>query len=189
VSDRPRVAISSCLLGEAVRWDAGHKRHDDLIASLGPRVEWVPVCPEVEAGFGAPREAMQLVRGGLGGVALVTRDTARDVTALMRQYSARRIEELAAADLDGYIFKADSPSCGFEGVRIVGRPGEAEARGPGLFAQALMARLPRLAVEDERRLSSPAERERFLERAAAHHRERTRAATARRGAHPDRISS
>jgi uncharacterized protein YbbK (DUF523 family) len=173
VSDRPRIAISSCLLGECVRWDAGHKRHDALIESIGPKVDWVPVCPEVEAGFGTPRETMQLVRSGAG-VALMTTDTARDVTEPMRQYAARRIEELAAADLNGYIFKADSPSCGIEGVRIVGRPGEAEASTRGLFAEALIARLPRLPVEDERRLSSPAALERFLNRVVAHQRGRTR---------------
>jgi FdhD protein len=176
VSDRPRVAISSCLLGECVRWDAGHKRHDDLIESLGSTVDWVPVCPEVEAGFGTPREAMQLVRTGAGGVALMTADTARDVTDAMRQFAARRIGELAVADLNGYIFKADSPSCGIEGVRIVGRPGETEASTRGLFAEALMARLPRLPVEDERRLSSSRSRERFLDRVFAHHRGRTRPA-------------
>src|SRR5579864_8921084 len=134
VSDRPRVAISSCLLGECVRWDAGHKRHDDLIESIGPKVDWVPVCPEVEAGFGSPREAMQLVRRGSGGVALMTTGSRRDVTDVMRQYAARRIEELAAADLNGYVFKADSPSCGIEGVRMVDTPDEAVAGARGLFA-------------------------------------------------------
>jgi FdhD protein len=174
VSDRPRVAISSCLLGERVRWDAGHKRDDSLIRSLGPLVDWVPVCPEVEAGFGAPRESMQLVRNERGGVALVTTGTARDITSVMRRYAARRIDELAEANLDGYIFKADSPSCGIEGVPVVGAPGEAEASGLGLFAEALMARLPQLPIDDERRLSAPAARERFLARVVAHHRARFR---------------
>jgi len=72
VSDRPRLGISACLLGQPVRYNAGHKRDDWLVDVLGPLVEWVAVCPEVEAGFGTPRETMQLVGKGSAGVALLT---------------------------------------------------------------------------------------------------------------------
>ena len=80
MSDRPRVGISACLLGQPVRFDAGHKRDAWLVDTLGPQVEWVAVCPEVEAGFGAPRETMRLTSLPGGGIALMTTDTARDVT-------------------------------------------------------------------------------------------------------------
>ena len=59
-----RVGISSCLLGEAVRFDGGHKRDPFLTETFGRFVEWVPVCPEVECGLGTPRESMRLVRVG-----------------------------------------------------------------------------------------------------------------------------
>src|SRR5207247_8443192 len=80
VSDRPRIGISACLLGEPVRYDAGHKRDAWIVEVLGPMGEWVPVCPEVEAGFGTPRETMRLVRTNEGGIALMSTGDARDVT-------------------------------------------------------------------------------------------------------------
>src|SRR5438093_2695607 len=117
VSDRPRIGISACLLGEPVRYDAGHKRDAWIVEVLGPTVEWVPVCPEVEAGFGTPREAMNLVRTE-GGVRLITVDTQRDVTERLDTFSRRRVSELAFEDLSGYVLKKDSPSCGLEGVKV-----------------------------------------------------------------------
>jgi len=158
------VGISACLLGEPVRYDGRHKRDAWLVDVLGPQVEWVPVCPEVEAGFGTPREKMELVEDGKGGVALITTETRRDVTGIMRRYVDSRVDELALADLDGYVLKADSPSCGLG--------------GPGLFAAALTARLPELPVADERQLGDARARETFAINVLAHHRARTRAADA-----------
>ena len=162
-----------------MRYNAGHKRDDWLVDVLGPLVEWVAVCPEVEAGFGTPRETMQLVGNGSGGVALLTTETARDVTSTMRRFTDRRIDELAGANLDGYVFKADSPSCGVDGVPLsVLEPMSADraageaSTGSGLFAAALMSRLPHLPVADEQRLADPDARERFVERVFAHHRAR-----------------
>jgi uncharacterized protein YbbK (DUF523 family) len=179
VSDRPRLGVSACLLGEPVRYNAGHKRDDWLVDVLGPLVEWVAVCPEVEAGFGTPRETMQLVRKGEEGIALLTTETARDVTATMRRFADRRIEELALASLDGYVFKADSPSCGVDGVPLstsepisAGLAADDVTTGSGLFAAALMSRLPDLPIADERRLADPDARQRFVERVFAHHRAR-----------------
>jgi FdhD protein len=159
VGDRPRVGISACLLGEPVRYDGRHKRDAWLVDVFGPQVEWVPVCPEVEAGFGTPRETMHLVDDGKGGLALMTTDTKRDLTDTMQRYAGERVDELARAELDGYVLKADSPSCGLE--------------GPGLFAAALIARLPGLPVADERQMSDARERETFAGRVRSHHRART----------------
>ncbi len=179
MSDRPRIGISACLLGEPVRYDAGHKRDAWIVDVLGPTVEWVPVCPEVEAGFGTPRETMRLVRTDGGGIALVTTGTARDVTQTMRRYADRRVDELAHGNLDGYVLKADSPSCGVDGVRVSWETinagtGEAAEQdlltGRGLFAEALLARLPHLPVADERELADPEGRRQFVERVFAHHR-------------------
>jgi len=155
VVDRPRIGISACLLGEPVRYDGAHKRDAWLVEVLGPQVEWVAVCPEVEAGFGTPREPVQLERDADGAIAMMTVRTRCDVTETMQRYTSRRVAELADEHLDGYVFKADSPSCD---------PGE------GLFARALIARLPGLPVIDERRLTDPAVRTAFVEDAFAHHR-------------------
>jgi uncharacterized protein YbbK (DUF523 family) len=183
VSDRPRLGVSACLLGEPVRYNAGHKRDDWIVDVLGPRVEWVAVCPEVEAGFGTPRETMQLVRNDAGQLALMTTETARDMTGTMQHFAARRVDELATANLDGYVFKADSPSCGIEGVPVVAEGTAAR----GLFAAALMVRLPHLPVADERQLADPEARRAFVERVFARYRAR-QAAGGRRRATLDRRS-
>jgi FdhD protein len=156
VRNRPRIGISSCLLGEPVRYNGGDKRDAWLVEVLGRDVEWVPVCPEVEAGFGTPREPMELVRADEGAV-LMTTAPRPDLTARLRQSSMRRVDELAALDLDGYVLKAGSPSCAIQ-FRSV---------GPGIFAEALMRRLPDLPVADEQQLLDPEARQRFIARVFA----------------------
>ena len=162
MGDRPRVGISACLLGEPVRYDGRHKRDAWLVDVLGPQVEWVSVCPEVEAGLGTPRETMERAHDASGRVALMTTETKRDVTDTLQRYADRRVEELARADLDGYVLKADSPSCGLE--------------GPGLFAAVLTARLPDLPIVDERQLADERARQCFADAVRAHHRARSVAA-------------
>jgi len=166
-----RVGISACLLGEEVRYDGGHKRDAVIIDTLGGLVEWVPVCPEVEAGFGTPREPMNLVRTE-GGVRVITVDTARDLTESFDAYAQKRVSELAFEDLSGYVLKKDSPSCGFEGVKVYDAHGVPEPSGRGRFAAALMDRFPDLPVEDESRLSDPRLRQLFLERVLAYSRQK-----------------
>jgi uncharacterized protein YbgA (DUF1722 family)/uncharacterized protein YbbK (DUF523 family) len=163
-----RVGISACLLGEAVRYDGGDKRDDALLAALGPMVEWVPVCPEVELGMGTPREPVQLVRLG-SETRMVALGSGADWTERMRAYATRRADELAALDLDGFVLKSASPSCGLERVKVVA--GEVVTRsGRGLFAAALLARFPNLAVEEEGRLDDPPLRDNFVERVFAYRR-------------------
>ena len=130
-----RLGVSACLLGNEVRYDGGHKRNPFLTDLLGPFVEWVPICPEVEAGFGTPREAMRLVTDGAD-VRLVTVRTRRDVTGQLDQAVAARLRTLARLDLDGYVLKKDSPSCGLFRVKVYGPSGVGERSGRGLFADA-----------------------------------------------------
>jgi uncharacterized protein YbbK (DUF523 family) len=166
-----RIGVSSCLLGENVRYDGGHKLDAALVEAFGPFVEWVPVCPEVEAGLGVPREPIRLLRVG-SGIRLVGVGTATDYTDQITRWSARRVEALAREDLDGYILKKDSPSCGKERVQVYGRDDVPTANGRGIFAEALLARLPWLPVEEEGRLSDPLLRDHFLARVFAHRRRR-----------------
>src|SRR5437867_13293599 len=104
-----RIGISSCLLGETVRYDGGHKRNTFLVEILGPQVEWVPVCPEVELGLGVPREPLHLVCLE-GDFRMVFAGSGEDITGRMRQYARERVANLAAADLSGYVLKTNSPS-------------------------------------------------------------------------------
>ena len=165
-----RVGISACLLGQEVRFDGGHKLDAFLTEEFGRFVEWVPVCPEVEAGFGTPREAMHL-RRAKGELRLVTVKTDRDVTAPMEQLIRRRVPALAAEALSGYVLKKNSPSCGLERVKVYDRNGALSSeKGRGLFADALVSRFPLLPIEEEGRLSDPRLRENFVERVFAYSR-------------------
>jgi uncharacterized protein YbgA (DUF1722 family)/uncharacterized protein YbbK (DUF523 family) len=168
IERRVRVGISACLLGQRVRFDGGHKRDRFLTDTFGRFVEWVPVCPEVECGFGTPRRPMRLVRSG-GDVRLMTIETGVDLTPQMEAFADRRAAELASADLSGFVLKKDSPSCGFERVKVYGaRGGIPEKTGRGLFAAALVERFPHLPIEEEGRLADPKLRDNFVERVFAY---------------------
>jgi uncharacterized protein YbgA (DUF1722 family)/uncharacterized protein YbbK (DUF523 family) len=162
-----RVGISSCLLGEAVRFDGGHKQNAFLTGTLARFVEWVPVCPEVECGLGTPRESMRLARVD-GGVRLLTVRTGRDLTAPLETYARHRVEALATENLAGYVLKKDSPSCGLERVKVYDEHNVPSRSGRGLFAARLLERFPDLPVEEEGRLSDPRIRDNFVERVFAY---------------------
>lgn len=157
------LGVSRCLLGEAVRFDGGHKRDNFLTEVLGRYVEWVPICPEVEAGLGTPREAMRLV-GDSQHPRLVTIKSGIDQTRAVKRITANRIQELEELDLSGYVFKKDSPSCGMERVRIYNEQGMSGRNGVGLFARAFIEQFPLIPVEEEGRLCDPTLRENFIER-------------------------
>lgn len=167
--DSIRIGISACLLGREVRFDGGHKRDPFLTDTFGQFVEWVPVCPEVEAGFGTPRESMRLVTED-GRLRLVTVKTGIDLTATMEGYSRRRVDRLSQEQLCGYVLKKDSPSCGMERVKVYDANKVPSRSGHGLFASALQARFPLLPVEEEGRLSDPRLRDNFVERVFAYRR-------------------
>jgi len=129
----PRIGISACLLGEAVRFDGGHKRDRFLIESLGRFIEFVPVCPEAECGLGTPRESMRLVRGE-GGVRLITVRSRRDVTSQLDDFATERAAQLDPEDLCGFVLKKDSPSCGLHRVKVYDGDRAPKREGRGMFA-------------------------------------------------------
>lgn len=167
VRSRPRVGVSSCLLGEPVRFNGGHKRDRFLTGMLDRYVEWVPVCPEVEVGMGTPRETLRLVDAD-DGPRMVAPASGRDHTREMGAFSERRVRELDALGLAGYILKSKSPSCGLFQLPVYEGEEVRHRRGRGLFAAALVAGEPLLAIEEEGRLNNPAFRESFVERVFAH---------------------
>ena len=169
---RIRIGISACLLGAKVRFDGQHKRDAFLVDELGPLVEWVSVCPEVEVGMGVPRESVRLVRDpGGGGPRMVGLESGADWTARMRRFAAARVARLAREELSGFVLKSKSPSCGMERVKVYA---DADARTPlpdraaGLFAGALTRAFPNLPVEEEGRLEDARLRENFVERIFAY---------------------
>jgi uncharacterized protein YbgA (DUF1722 family)/uncharacterized protein YbbK (DUF523 family) len=168
--DRPiRLGVSSCLLGNAVRYDGGHKRDPFVADRLGSFVEWISVCPEVEVGMATPRPKLQLVREGEG-VRMLEIASGRDHTRAMQRYAARRARALRGLELCGYVLKQNSPSCGVTRVKVTGEKRAPRVESRGLFASRLMDTYPNLPVEDEGRLGDVKLRENFIERVFAYRR-------------------
>ena len=160
---RISLGISSCLLGNKVRYDGGHKKDPFLMDTLGRYVRYVPVCPEMECGMPAPREPMRL-EGEVGAPRLITHTSKRDLTDSMRRWGESRLAELESLGLCGYIFKTKSPSCGMARIKVFTTKDNPSPRGVGIWARMFMDRFPLLPVEDESRLHDPGLRENFIER-------------------------
>ncbi len=166
---RIRIGISSCLLGQSVRFDGGHKRNAFLSDVLSRYVEWVPVCPEVEMGLGVPRETLRLVDNGAG-VRLTGKRSGTDHSETMRGWIQNRSEQLADLGLCGFVFKRSSPSCGVQHVKVYRQDHLLHTNGTGLFAKAIVDRFEELPVEDEGRLNDPRLCENFISSVFAYNR-------------------
>ena len=164
-----RLGISTCLLGEKVRFDGGHKLDRFLTNTLGLYVEWVPVCPEVEMGLPTPRESMRLV-GGASAPRLVAPKSGTDYTEQMKAWACGRLDQLAEVKLHGFVFKKDSPSSGLFRVKVYNEHGMAERNGTGMFPREVMNRFPLLPLEEEGRLNGMGLRENFIEQVFAYYR-------------------
>lgn len=163
LSEKITIGISSCLLGEKVRFDGGHKLDHYLKDTLGAYVVWIPVCPEVETGFPVPREAMRLV-GDTSSPRLMTVRSGVDHTDRMLTWADGKLAVIEKLDLCGFIFKSRSPSSGMRGVKVYNFAGVPTHAGVGIFARLFMDRFPFMPVEDDGRLHDPALRENFIER-------------------------
>lgn len=158
-----KIGISSCLLGQKVRYDGGHKRCDYLLNIIKPYAELLPCCPEVEVGLSIPRPSLKLIGDKHHPRMVVVKDESQDITDKMLKFSQKRMKTFQ--DLDAYILKKDSPSCGMERVRVYQGKGLPPKMGQGLFAKTLVTHYPLLPVEEEGRLNDPMLRENFFERA------------------------
>ncbi len=164
-----RLGVSSCLLGEEVRYNGGHTLDRYLVGTLGRFVEWTPVCPEVEMGLPIPRESLRLV-GDPEAPRLVAPKSGRDYTEQMQTWARSRAEELAADRLHGFVFKKNSPSSGLFRVRVYDGDGMPRRVGRGMFPREITRRFPLLPVEEEGRLHDMGLRENFIERIFAYYR-------------------
>lgn len=162
MTDKIRLGISSCLLGEQVRYDGGHKLDRYLRDVLGAYVEYVPVCPEVEVGLPVPRDTLRLVEDAQQRVRLVFSRSGEDLTEKMESWAQQRIKQLETEQLDGFVFKSKSPSSGMERVKLYGKNAVPRKVGVGIFARCFMDHFPLLPVEEEGRLNDPRLRENFI---------------------------
>ena len=160
-----RLGISSCLLGQRVRYDGNHKRDSYINDTLGRYFEFVPVCPEVAIGLGVPRPPIRLVGSVAQPRAIGVDDPSLDVTEALAAYGRRQARALE--DISGYIFKSKSPSCGLERVKVYPRGQGVSRPGTGVYAAAFRDTQPLLPMEEEGRLTDAALRDNFLERVFA----------------------
>jgi uncharacterized protein YbgA (DUF1722 family)/uncharacterized protein YbbK (DUF523 family) len=161
--EKIRIGISTCLLGDNVRYNGGHALDRFLRDTVGKYVDYVPVCPEVECGFGIPRETFCLV-GNPKQPRLVTSLTGVDHTDRMKAWARKRVTELDNEDICGFIFKSNSPSSGMERVKVYDDKGVPRKIGVGVFARVFMEHFPLIPVEEDGRLHDPILRENFIDR-------------------------
>ena len=155
------LGISSCLVGEKVRFDGGHKQNRYLLDTLGQFFRFRPFCPEMAIGLGVPRETIGLVSIDGSIEAIGNKTATLNVTRELIQ--SGEDQRGWHSQIFGYIVKKDSPSCGMERVRVY--HGEQPQRsGVGLYTETLMRNFPALPVEEEGRLGDPVLRESFVKR-------------------------
>ena len=167
-STKPLVGISSCLLGQQVRFDGGHKKDGWITGPLSAFFDFLPVCPEVGIGLGVPRPTIHLVGDPERPRAVGSRDASLDVTEQLESFGIGQLPHLAG--LSGYILKSKSPSCGMARVPVTSAKGMPAKVGVGIYARVLMQRMPLLPVEEEGRLNDPVLRENFVTRVYVLHR-------------------
>ncbi|MEA3267330.1 MAG: DUF523 domain-containing protein [Candidatus Fermentibacteria bacterium] len=166
------MGVSSCLLGENVRYNGEIKLNTTVKFELGKAVCFVPVCPETESGMPVPREPMDLFQAD-GSIRMITLESRRDMTGVMEEWIEKKLSELVKLELCGFVFKARSPSCAVNSalLHVESRP---ERNGEGLFAKAFIERFPSLPVEEGEKLHDPVRRAVFLEKVYNIHRARHR---------------
>ena len=167
-AERPLIGISSCLMGQKVRYDGTAKRNSWLVEQFGRHVDYRPICPEMAIGMPTPRPPIRLVGTPQNTRVLGVEDSSVDVTEKLEDFALNTVGELH--EISGYVFMSKSPSCGMERVKLYNAKGHAEKKGVGAYARVLMASLPNLPCEEEGRLNDPVLRENFVNRVFAYRR-------------------
>lgn len=159
---KPRVVVSRCLGFDSCRYNGGIE-NNTFIDKLKEYVEFITVCPEVDSGFPIPRDTLRIVNIN-DNLELVKSKTGEVVTDKMHKFSDDFL--LNIADVDGFIFKNKSPSCGTKDAKIYSsiEKGASSKRGKGIFVTKVMDKFPNSIIEDEGRLTNFKIREHFLTR-------------------------
>ncbi|MEJ2061056.1 MAG: DUF523 domain-containing protein [Gammaproteobacteria bacterium] len=166
-SERPRIAVSACLLGEAVRYDGTDKRSAAVCENLGDDFDLVGICPEVGIGLGVPRPPIELVLEPNGVRVLGVEDRSLDVTESLRRY-ARQVPGLPG-EIAGYVFKARSPSCALCDASLHDHAGQVRGYRAGMYADEVVRLHPELPVADEKELEDDEARAAFETRVRDYH--------------------
>jgi len=169
MSDSLKIGVSSCLIGENVRYDGESVRNPLIADELSIYAKFVPICPETEIGLPTPRNPAHLVHEGKR-LHFREIETGRDHTASLLALAEKRVAELAKEKVSGFIFKSKSPSCGLYWLEVREDDKVIGVTGRGLFAKVITERLRGLPVEEDRRLKDPRLFENFMERVFAYNR-------------------
>jgi len=158
---RPVLGVSQCLLGERVRYDGASIPNSVVLDTLAAAFDLVAVCPEVEAGFAVPRPPVQL-SGDILQPRVTGRDQpALDITQRLVEYSQARLASLA--ELDGYVFKSRSPSCGLNSTPVYVNGVCVSETSRGVFARAVCQHYPQLPVIEDSELDSVDRLQEFID--------------------------
>ncbi|MEK9630112.1 MAG: DUF523 and DUF1722 domain-containing protein [Nitrospinota bacterium] len=170
MENKIKIGVSSCLVGEKVRWNGDHKQNHYVREILADYFEYVSVCPEMEVGMGVPRETVALY-GDLEKQQMISRKSQTDWTRPMQKYTKGKMTSLSRDGLCGFIFKSKSPSCGLGRVPIYTEFGSDKVRhGAGMFAGAFQGKFPLVPTEDEGRLNDSKIRENFIVKVFSYYR-------------------
>lgn len=163
-----QVGISSCLLGEEVRYNGGHKHSPLCTRDLSRYFEFISVCPEVSIGLGVPRKPIRLVGDPADPDVVGVDDITFNATQDLKDFANTKVKELD--QLCGYIFIKGSPSCGLFRVKVYNEKGfPQEEMGRGVYAKVVTDNYPLLPVEEAGRLQDAVLRENFITRVFAYH--------------------
>ncbi len=168
INKRIKIGVSSCLLGRNVRYDGGHRQNDLIMTELSESFELIGVCPELEAGFGVPREPVQLTLVE-NEIRVLGRESGKDCTEQLSSCIIELVASEQISSLSGFILKSKSPSCGGDRVKLFGTGDEYVRAGVGLFAKALSEKFPELPTIDEKQLADQLKCERFISQVVAYH--------------------
>lgn len=147
-----KIGVSACLLGMKYRYDGTSKLDQRIVDRLLGKVDFVPVCPEVECGLEIPRPAMRLERTP-GGTRLRVIATGGDETRRMEEWAGIKIEQLLRRGIGAFLFKARSPSCGVRNTSIFDSQGRCILKdADGIFVRMLRLKCPKMVIGSEDRL-------------------------------------
>jgi len=145
---KPIVVLSKCLEFEACRYN-GQVIPDGFVKKIEPYVDFKLVCPEVEIGLGVPRDPIRVISQGKE-KRLLQPVTGRDISSKMLSFADNYLKSLK--EVDGFILKSRSPSCGIKDVKLFpnSEDGTTIGKTKGFFAGRVLERFSGLAIEDRR---------------------------------------
>lgn len=155
-----KIAVSSCLLGEAVRYDGSDKHIEYVTQQLSKEYNLISLCPEMAIGMGVPRPPIHLINLDNTIQAVAVENPENNVSKKLIEYGELVVKN--HSDICGFILKKNSPSCGIKNVKVLNKKGEYERNGQGLFAATVMKVMPLLPVIDEEDFTDIKLRNNFL---------------------------